>query len=95
MIECAPAESPEVVKLAFPELNVVLPSVLAPSMNVIVPVGNVSLLENVPLAAAAKVTGWPGTDGLTELVRVIEGVSLLIVNEEGAEEPPRKLASPE
>lgn len=68
MIECAPTVSELVVNVATPEpFNVPVPRVVAPSLNVTVPVG-------VPEAAATvavNVTGEPTVDGFALEVRVV------------------------
>jgi len=56
-----------VTKLAVPPLNISVPSVIEPFLNVIVPVG-------VPLAAvtvAVKVTDCPGFEGFSDEDRVV------------------------
>jgi hypothetical protein len=67
VMECEPAVKVAVVNVAWPALKVPLPIVVAPSRNVIVPVG-------VPAAAvtvAVKVKLWPAVDGFNEEVRVV------------------------
>src|SRR5881628_35048 len=58
-----PVASDEVINVAWPVVSVPVPSVVAPSLNVTVPVG-----VPAPGAAAAtvavNVTAWPNTDGL-------------------------------
>ena len=64
MIGCAPAASVEVVKVAVAPESAAVPSVVAPSKNVTVPVG-VPAPGAVTDTVAVIVTDWPKTDGLT------------------------------
>ena len=60
MSVCAPVESVEVVHVAAPEARVTAEhSVVAPSVNVTVPVGALPL----PVTVAVIVTLWPEVDG--------------------------------
>ncbi len=70
MIECEPTESEAVVKVAWPALRLAVPRVVAPSLNVTVPVG-VPLPGGVEVTVAVKVTAWPNTDGLPEAVTAV------------------------
>ena len=63
MIEWPPTASELVVKLAVPPDTVPVPSVVAPSVNVTVPVG---VPGEVELTVAVNVTVWPKTLGLAE-----------------------------
>src|SRR6266496_4732116 len=75
-MECEPAVSEEVVKVALPEaLSVPEPSVVAPSLNVTVPVGVTP--GTAAVIVAVKVTDWPEHDGLSEETRA-EAVSDLM-----------------
>jgi len=59
---CEPALSEEVVKVACPEaLSVPVPSVVAPSLKVTVPLGVPPPLAGVTVAV--KVTAWPNALG--------------------------------
>lgn len=65
MIECEPTASAEVVKVVQPALfNVPVPSVVAPSMKISVPVG-VPVAGASTLTVPVKVTDCPHTDGFT------------------------------
>ena len=70
MIECEAAESEAVVKVAWPALRVPVPRVVAPSLNVTVPVG-VPLPGGAAVTVAVKVTAWPNTDGLPEAATAV------------------------
>jgi len=74
-----PAESAVVIKAAVPEpLTVAVPSDVAPSKKVTVPVG-VALPPPEAPVVAAKVMLCPKTLGLAELVRfVAEGLLLTV-----------------
>ena len=66
---CGPAVSAEVEIEAVPALRVAVPSDVAPSRKVTVPVG---VVGPVTLATVAvSVVDCPNTDGLTELVSVV------------------------
>jgi hypothetical protein len=85
-----PATSDEVDNVAVPPVNVAVPNVVAESKNVTVPLG-------VPVPAvtvAVKVTDWPNTDGLSELVTVVEVEPWLTVCVIAAEVLAVKLPSP-
>jgi hypothetical protein len=62
VIEWEPRASVDVENDAAPPLSVPVPSVVAPSRNVTVPVG----IPPVPVTVAVNVTGWPIVEGLTE-----------------------------
>ena len=67
--ECEPAVNAEVVSVAWPEpFRVPVPRVVAPSLNVTVPVG----VEADPVTVAVKVTDWPKTDGFSEEPTAVE-----------------------
>jgi hypothetical protein len=69
VIECWATERAEVANVATPEpFKVPVPIVVAPSLNVTVPVG---ATEPVESTAAVKVTIWPESDGLTLEVNVV------------------------
>jgi len=64
VIECEPAVSAVVVNVACAlPLRAPVPSVVAPSMNVTVPLG---VPEPLGVTVAVSITDWPKTDGLTE-----------------------------
>jgi hypothetical protein len=65
VIECAAALSDDVVKLAVPPLTGSVPSTVAPSLNVTVPVGE------LPVTVAVNVTACPAWLGLREEVSVV------------------------
>jgi hypothetical protein len=76
VMECVPAVSAVVEKLATPPLRAVCPRTVTPSLNVTVLVG-------VPPAAAdtaaVKVTFWPTAEGLGELANsTIVGAGLTV-----------------
>ena len=61
-------DSAGVVKVATPlPLSVPVPSVVAPSLNVTVPLG----VPAPEVTVAVNVTLWPKTDGLAELVNAV------------------------
>jgi hypothetical protein len=65
-----PTLSVEVVKVAVPLLIVPVPRVVEPSKKVTVPVVTVG-------TEAVKVTDWLTTDGFSDDIRTMAGVSLL------------------
>ena len=67
--ECDAAESVEVVKVAWPELRVLVASEVAPSLNVTVPVG-VPTPGATTATVAVKVTDCPKQAGLSEEISV-------------------------
>jgi hypothetical protein len=70
-MECAPAVRLTVVKVATPEpFKVPVPIVVAPSLNVTVPVG-VGAPTTVPATVAVNVTGPPTVDGFALEVSVV------------------------
>jgi len=83
-----------VVNVAFPPLNVIVPSVggvEALSWNVTVPVG-ATVVDDVTVAV--KVTGAPRFDELFDEVREVELAALFTVCVRAGEAPPPKFASP-
>ena len=70
--------SEEVMKVACPAISAPVPSVVAPSLNVTVPVG-VPAPGAVAVTVAVKVTDWPNTDGLTEEATPVLVPALLTV----------------
>jgi hypothetical protein len=63
VIEWDPTDKVDVENVAWPPLSVPVPSVVAPSLNVTVPVG-VPLPEPDAATVAVNVTDCPNTDGL-------------------------------
>src|SRR5438105_12216692 len=62
---------PAVVKVAWPAaVTVPVPKVLAPSLNVTVPLG-VFELEALGVTVAVNVTAWPNSAGLGEAASVV------------------------
>src|SRR5205814_562825 len=88
-----PTDKVEVVKTASPPLSVPVPSVVAPSLNVTVPVA-VPEPGRFAATAAVKMTAWPGVAGFTDEVRVTVVVSWLTVRPLAPKPPLRKLVSP-
>src|SRR5262245_54540211 len=94
---CVATESDDVVNVACPEaMATFVAKVLAPSVNVTVPVG-VPVAGGTAATVAVKVTVWPNTDGLTVEVTVV-----LLAAEpttwgdaESSPVPVRNLVSPE
>jgi hypothetical protein len=82
-----------VLKLALPPLNATSPRVLAPSLNVTVPVG-VPEPGAAALTVAVNVTVCPKTDGLAEETTVVLLPSLLTVWKRVADVLPAKFVSP-
>ncbi len=78
---CVPTVNVDVVKVASPEARATLAaSVVAPSVNVTVPVGAVPVLGPVVIVTVAvNVTAWPNTDGFTEEVSAVAVAALLTV----------------
>jgi hypothetical protein len=69
VIECEPNVSDEVVSVATPPLSGAVPRIVAPSLNVTVPVGE------VPVTVAAKVTAWPTLLGFGEELREVDAAA--------------------
>ena len=72
-MECEPTLKPEVLNVAtLEEFSAPVPSVVAPSLKVTVPVG-APLAGETTLTVAVNVTGWPEEEGFgadTNLVDV-------------------------
>ena len=87
-------DSEDVLNMAVPELSVPVPSVVAPSLNVTVPVG-VPEPGEFAITVAVNVTVWPKTVGLwsDEIVVVVLAV-LTVCPPESVAELPLKLLSP-
>lgn len=67
-MECEATARVEVVKVAWPvPSRVEVPNVVAPSLNVTVPVG----VPPLDVTVAVKVTDWLNTEGLAEELTVV------------------------
>ena len=77
VIECAPVARVEVERIATPELSVTVPSDVAPSRQVTLPVGVPALDETVMV----RVTGAPEVAGLGEAETVVVLAAELTRNE--------------
>lgn len=67
-MECEATDSVEVARVAWPLLSRFdVPRVVAPSLNVTVPVGTPPL----DVTAAVKVTDWLNTEGLADELTVV------------------------
>jgi hypothetical protein len=94
LIECDPAASEEVANVPTPEaLSVPVPSTVAPSLNVTVPVG-VLVLPAAFDTVAVNVTCCPVVIGFAEDVSAVE-VAVRTVSLTAVEVLPKKLVSPE
>src|SRR5437867_8878683 len=79
-MERAPTPSDAVASVTWPELSVPLPRLVAPSLNVTVPVG-VPVAGATALTVAVKNTVWPDTEGLSDeetVVVVLPGVTVSV-----------------
>src|ERR1700680_1406988 len=81
----------EVVNVALPLLSVPVPSTVALSLNVTVPVG---VPEVAGFTVAVKVTAWPNADGFTEETTEVVEVACFTPCDRAGEVLPAKLASP-
>jgi len=72
-MEWFPSENEEVLKLATPATKGTVPSTVAPSLNVTVPVG----VPAPGLTVAVSVTCWPKTSEVEEAVSVVVVVPML------------------
>ena len=78
-MECAARERSGVVNEAVPApSSTLLPMGVVPSRKVTWPVG-VPVPGKVTITVAVNVTGWPNTDGFTELVTAVVVLALLTV----------------
>ena len=94
MIVWWPTESASVAKVATPPASSVpVPSVVAPSLNVTVPVG-VPVPGGDGATVAVKVTDWPNFEGLAEEVSAVVVSAFGRPPDERAEVLPLKLLSP-
>ena len=91
VIECDPTASVDVVNAAFPLLIVTVPNTLAPSLNVIDPVG-VPDVEGFTLAV--NVTTLPCVAGFSDELTVVEVPALLTTSVSAAEVLPVKFVLP-
>jgi hypothetical protein len=95
VIECEATESEDVVKVATPEpFRATTPSVVAPSVNVTLPVG-IPVLGALAETAAVNVTDWPDTAGLTDESKAVVVPSFTIDWVSAVDALVLKLASPE
>jgi len=76
-------DSAEVLNVATPEVNDPVPSVVAPSLNVTVPVGVPVLAVEASLTVAVNVTDCPKTDGSGEEPSAVVVFAVLTVWETG------------
>jgi len=75
VIECDPRDNPEVLRLACPaEFSLTDPKLLVPLRNVTVPVA----VPAVAVTVAVKVTVCPWVDGLSEEMRVVVVLALMV-----------------
>ena len=81
-----------IVALPVPS-SVPVPTVVAPSLNVTVPVG-IPAPGDVAVTVAVRVTDWPKTVGFAEEVTVVEVLVLFTVCVRAAEVLVLKLPSP-
>jgi hypothetical protein len=93
VIECEPTASDARFNVATPPLNVPVPIVAAPSLNVTVPPG-VPAPGALALTVAVNVTLWPNTVGLSEVVTPVLVSALFTVCVSVGEVLVLKLASP-
>ena len=81
------------MKVAMPALSVPVPSVVAPSLKVTVPVG-VPAPGAVAATVAVKVTACPNTDGLAEEESAVVVLAMFTVCVSAEDVLAEKLASP-
>ena len=91
MIECDPTVSVDVLNVALPLLRTPVLNVEVPSLNVTDPVG-VPVVDD--FTVAVKVTGFPCFEGFSEEVTVSDVAALFTICISTAEVLPVKLASP-
>ena len=91
MIEWLPTANAEVVKVAFPAFSLPVPSTVALSLNVTVPVG---VPEVAGFTVAVKVTAWPTADGFTEETTEVVEAAWFTTCDRAGEVLPVKLTSP-
>ena len=84
VIECAPWVSADVEIVALPPASVAVPTVVAPFVNVTVPVG-VPLPGATVTTVIVKFTDFPSVDGFSEEVSVVELAALFTVSVRTAE----------
>ena len=78
VMEWAATMRDEVLKVAWPEARVPVPSVVEPSLKVTVPVG-VPVPGATGLNVTVKVMDWPDTEGLAEEDNAVELLARLTV----------------
>ena len=94
MIVWLPTASVVVAKVAWPVLlSVPVPSVVEPSLKVTEPVGTPAPGATTPIVAV-KVTDWPKTDVLTDVLRLVVVLAMRIGTVAGEDVLPLKLPSP-
>lgn len=94
VIECVPADSADVVKEVQPALfRVTVPSVVVPSLKVMVPVG-VPTAGATTLIVAVKVTDCPEVDGLSDETNAADTVPCWTVSVTVGDVVAIKLPSP-
>ena len=79
VIERAPVERDEVVKVATPELTDGEPKVVVPSLNVTVPVRVPVDEGEVSVTVAVKVTDEPEQISLTDVAKAVAVLALVMV----------------
>ena len=92
-MECDPATSVEIVKLATPAASVPVPSVVEPSRNTTLPVGVPAPGVVAPIVAV-NVTAWPKVDGARFDATVAEVEAWFTVWVNTGDALPRNVESP-
>jgi hypothetical protein len=92
-MECDATASDEMVNVALPELKVLVPSVVLPSLKSTVPVG-VPEPGADAVTVAVNVTLWLRIEGLTEVLIAAKVDALLTVCVRADDVLPMKVASP-
>jgi hypothetical protein len=96
VIECIPVVKVELVNVARPPLREAMPRTVPPSLKVTVPLG-VPMAGATADTVAVRLTGWPRTEGLADVARVIMVVFVdaeLTVWVKGVDVLAAKFASP-
>ena len=93
VIEWVPTASDEMVKVAVPEFTLNVPSVVLPSLKVIVPIGVPEPGANA-LTVAVKLMLWLRMEGVPEVLIAIDVVALLTVSLSTEDVLPRNMVSP-
>lgn len=94
MIECRPAVSAGIVKVAWPLMRFAVPRFVSPSRKVTAPVGEPEP-GAVALTVAVASTDWPKALGFGEAVTVTVATSRFTICVKGDEVFALKLLSPE